>query len=201
MPIINYITYIPWGTRRTTLAGLQQQRRVTHCTVGARHAFDARMRTRLASSVVAESQVRVESGWTLFHARTRRLEHGRRTTGQTVFVGEIAAGFTGPVTRLALCSSPELACFSDWKYKLLFFNELRSRVDHLLSGVALVKPIVANEIYIAVFSPDWHCWLPFFKHRPFLFNVKPWSQEWHSVKLQVTHPTGQSKHSWRLWCG
>jgi len=86
--------YIPWGARRTTLAGLQQQWRVTHCAVGARHTFDARMRARLARSIVAESQVRVKPGRTLFHARARRLEHGRRTTRQTVFVGEVAASFT-----------------------------------------------------------------------------------------------------------
>lgn len=107
------IIYVPGGTGGTTLAGLQQQRRVAHRTVGTRHAFDARMRARLARRVVAESQVRVEAGRTLFDARARGLEHGRRTAGQTVFVGVIAASFTGPVTRLALCSGPELASYGD----------------------------------------------------------------------------------------
>jgi len=115
-----YYLYVPRGTRRTTLAGLQKQRRVTHCAVGARHAFDARMRTRLARSVVAETQIGVEPGRTLFHARSRGLEHGRRTTGQAVFAGKVAAGFTGPVTLFALRSGPKLACFVDFKICLVY---------------------------------------------------------------------------------
>lgn len=84
---------------------------MAHCAVRAGHAFDARMRARLARRVVAEPQVRIEAGRTLFHTRARRLEHGRRPTGQTVLFGEVAASLARGVARLALRTSPELACY------------------------------------------------------------------------------------------
>lgn len=84
---------------------------MAHCAVGAGHAFDARMRTGLARRVVAEPQVWIESGRALFHARARRLEHGRRPTRQAVLVGKVAARFARVVTRFTLRAGPELTRF------------------------------------------------------------------------------------------
>lgn len=104
--------YVPRGACRAALAGLQQQRRVARRAVGAGHALDARMRARLARRVVAEPQVRIEAGRALFHASARRLEHGRRSAGQAVLFGEVAASLARRVTRLALRTGPKLACCS-----------------------------------------------------------------------------------------
>lgn len=81
---------------------------MTQRAIGARHALDARVRARLARRVVAETQVRIEPGRTLLHARARRLDHGGRSTRQTVLIRPIAARLAGIVTRLALRTGPEL---------------------------------------------------------------------------------------------
>lgn len=85
---------------------------MAHGAVGAGYALDARVRTWLARRVVAEPEVRVETGGTLFHARARRLEHGWRTAGQAVLIGEVAARLARHVARLALRAGPELASSS-----------------------------------------------------------------------------------------